>query len=106
MLILSQRIEAMSLKSEEGHMRKSDTMLIELNTKFNDFMENYKVAEKEKSDWRDKFENRMVNIEDNLRTLSIPFKITIWLFTISGGAFLVESIKRLIEYLKIHIHFH
>lgn len=96
----------MTLRKDEEHIRKSDEMLIALNTKFNDFIDNYKSTERERIDWRVKFEEKIALIEGNVRTLTIPFKITIWLFTIVGGAFLVEFSKRLLEFIKIHFHFH
>lgn len=89
----------------DDYKRKSDDMLIELNTRFNDFIEVYKLAEKERVEWRKSFELKMSGIEDQMRTMIIPYRLSVWVFTIIGGGFLVELTRRLITLAKDHIHF-
>lgn len=90
---------------QDDYKRKSDDMLIELNTRFNDFIEVYKTAEKERIEWRKSFELKMEGIEDKMRTMIIPYRLSVWVFTIIGGGFLVELTRRLITLAKDHIHF-
>jgi len=90
---------------QEDYKRKSDDMLIELNTRFNDFIEVYKESEKDRVEWRKSFELKMENIEDQMRTMIIPYRLSVWVFTIIGGGFLVELTRRLITLAKDHIHF-
>lgn len=90
---------------QEDYKRKSDDMLIELNTRFNDFIEVYKESEKDRVEWRKSFELKMENIEDQMRTMIIPYRLSVWVFTIIGGCFLVELTRRLITLAKDHIHF-
>ena len=87
------------------YQRKSDVMLIELNTKFNDFMSVYGKAEDDRKDWRDKFEHRLTNIEGNVHKMLFPYRITLAIFSVAGGAFLVEVIKDTVQYFKDHIHY-
>ena len=90
---------------QEDYKRKSDDMLIELNTRFNDFIEVYKESEKDRVEWRKSFELKMENIEDQMRTMIIPYRLSVWIFTIIGGGFLVELTRRLVTLAKDHIHF-
>lgn len=89
----------------DDYKRKSDDMLIELNTRFNDFVEVYKATEKDRVEWRKNFELKMESIEDRMRTMIIPYRLSVWIFTIVGGGLLVEFTRRLITLAKDHIHF-
>ena len=90
---------------QEDYKRKSDDMLIELNTRFNDFIEVYKESEKDRVEWRKSFELKMSGLEEQMRTMIIPYRLSVWIFTIVGGGFLVEITRRLITLAKDHIHF-
>lgn len=89
----------------DDYKRKSDDMLIELNTRFNDFVETYKEAEKDRAEWRKYLDEKMSAMENQMRTMIIPYRLSVWVFTIIGGGFLVEITRRLITLAKDHIHF-
>lgn len=89
----------------DDYRRKSDDMLIELATRFNDFAKNYEKAELERVEWRIKFEDKLIEIDNRTRTMLIPYQISLWAFTIIGGGLLVEGTRRFIEIIKDHIHF-
>ncbi len=91
--------------TSDNYKRKSDDMLIELNTRFNDFIETYREAEKERTEWRKYLDLKMTTIEDQMRTMIIPYRLSVWIFTIVGGGFLVELTRRLIALAKDNIHF-
>lgn len=93
------------MNNSDDYRRKSDDMLIELTTRFNTFMENYKASEAERIEWRKNFEIKMLNIEDRMKTMLIPYRISIWAFTIIGGGLIVKSIERVIQLIQDHIHF-
>lgn len=90
---------------QDNYRRKSDDMIVELNTRFNDFVENYKAMEKERIEWRNKFEEKVETIDDRTKTMLIPYRISLWTFTIVGGGLLVEACRRMAEFFKDHIHF-
>lgn len=90
---------------QDDYTRKSDDMLIELNTRFNDFLEVYKASELDRVEWRKSFEIKMSGLEDQMKTMIIPYRLSVWIFTIVGGGFLVELTRRLITLAKDHINF-
>lgn len=91
--------------TSEDYKRKSDDMLIELNTRFNDFIDSYKEAERDRAKWREYLDSKMTNMEDQMKTMIIPYRLSVWIFTIVGGGFLVELTRRLITLAKDHINF-
>lgn len=93
------------MNDQDDYRRKSDDMIVELNARFNDFLENYKTAENERIKWRDNFEIKIDNIEDRMKTMLIPYRLSLWAFTIFGGGLLIEGVRKLTDFLKDHIHF-
>lgn len=89
----------------DDYRRKSDDMLIELATRFNDFTKNYEKSELDRVEWRKKFEEKIDEIENRTKTMLIPYRISLWAFTIIGGGIIVEGTRRFAEFIKDHVHF-
>jgi hypothetical protein len=92
--------------SYEGPERRKHCELVVLvNQRFVDFLNRYENDKKDADGWRVSVTGTLGGMQKSMEDLARPYKLMMWLATISTGAFVVEGIKLVIGALKNKIHF-
>lgn len=79
-------------------------MVIELNAKFQQFMERYERDRVGTSEFREKVEASLERLAEQVRAMAWPYRLLVGVVSIVGIAFMGEMIKSLWDFIRSRFH--